>query len=128
MHNPYISDAIKIAARDLRKNMTDSEKKLWNELKNQKLGVKFMRQRPLYVYTEYSWLDRYIIPDFCCLEQNLLIEIDWWVHLENEVLLLDVEKEKLISQKWFRLLRFTNTEVKDNIAGVITVIQNHLTI
>ena len=54
MHNPYISDAIKIAARDLRKNMTDSEKKLWNELKNQKLGVKFMRQRPLYVYTEDS--------------------------------------------------------------------------
>ena len=126
MHNPYIPDTIKIAARKLRKNMTNSEKKLWNELKNQKLGVKFMRQRPLYTYTEDSWLDRYIIPDFCCLDKMLLIEIDWWVHLKNDVLELDKHKEKLIVQKWYTLLRFTNDDVNNNIGWVIKIIRNTL--
>jgi len=37
MINPYIPEIIKITARKLRKNMTDSEKKIWLELKNEKM-------------------------------------------------------------------------------------------
>lgn len=85
-----------------------------------------MRQRPLYVYTEDSWLDRYIIPDFTCLEKRLLIEIDWGVHFEKDVLQLDYEKEKLINQKWYTLLRFTNDQVNQDLSGVLEKIKTHL--
>jgi len=108
MHNPYIPDIIKITARDLRKKMTESEKLIWFEIKNKKIGYKFERQKPLYLYTENSWLDRYIIPDFICIELKIILEIDWSIHSNNEVLELDIEKEKLLKQKWFKILRLTN--------------------
>ena len=92
-------------SRKLRINMTRAEKVLWNELKEKKIWYKFQRQKPLYLYTENSWLDRYIIPDFYCVSEKLIIEIDWNIHEKKEVLLLDKEKEKLIKNKsispWF---------------------------
>jgi len=76
MYNPYIPEIIKIASRNLRKNMTESEKQIWQELKIKKLGYKFERQKPIFLYKEESGLDRYIIPDFICIELKLIIEID----------------------------------------------------
>jgi len=115
MYNPYIPETIKIASRNLRKNMTEAEKEIWERLKWKKLWYKFERQKPIYLYTENSWLDRYIIPDFICIELKLIIEIDWNVHNLEEVLELDKEKEKLLKQKWFKILRLTNSEIKENI-------------
>ena len=115
MYNPYIPDIIKITARNLRKNMTESEKKIWFEIKNKKIWYKFERQKPLYLYTEYSWLDRYIIPDFICIALKLIIEIDWSIHDNKEVLNIDIEKEKILKQKWFTTLRLTNEEISNNI-------------
>ena len=119
MHNPYIPDIIKIAARDLRKNMTESEKLIWFEIKNKKIGYKFERQKPLYLYTENSWLDRYIIPDFICIELQIILEIDWIIHYNTEILELDTEKEKLLKEKWFQILRLKNDEITDNIQNSI---------
>jgi len=76
MYNPYIPEIIKIVARDLRKNMTESEKLIWEKIRNKKLWYKFERQKPLYLYKENSGLDRYIIPDFICIELKLIIEIE----------------------------------------------------
>jgi len=115
MHNPYIPEIIKVASRKLRKNMTDSEKTIWEKLKNKKLWYKFERQKPIYLYTEDSGVDRYIIPDFICIELKIIIEIDWNIHELQEVLELDTEKEKLLKQKWFTILRLTNLEIKENI-------------
>ena len=115
MYNPYIPEIIKITSRNLRKNMTESEKLIWEQIKWKKLWYKFERQKPVYLYTEDSGLDRYIIPDFICVKFKIVIEIDWNIHDLQEVLELDIEKEKLLKQKWFKILRLTNLEVKENL-------------
>ena len=105
--------------------MTESEKLLWKELRNRKLWwYKFLRQFPIYVFTEKSWLDRFIIPDFVCKKYKLIIELDWSIHNVEEVYILDREKEKLLLQNNYRILRFKNEEVLHNIADVLKEISN----
>ena len=79
-----------------------------------------MRQKPIFVYTENSWLDRFIIPDFVSLWEKIIIEVDWNIHNTDEVLSLDVVKENLIERLWYRIIRFTNEEIKNNITDVLT--------
>ena len=115
-----IPEIIKIAARDLRKNMTKPEEVLWKELKARKLNwLKFWRQSPTYVYTENSWLDRYVIPDFLCSEHKLIIELDWSIHNKPEVYFLDREKEKLLQNIWYTVIRFQNEEILQNLDTVL---------
>lgn len=121
-----IPEIIKIAARELRKNMTKSEKLLWNELRYDTLWVRFYRQKPIYVYTETSWRDRFIIADFYSDELKLVIELDWWVHLQKEVFELDREKEKLLENVWIKVLRFTNEEISANLWKVIEKINENI--
>ncbi len=122
-----IPDIIKITARKLRQDMTESEKSLWEKLQNRKLDwKKFLRQSPVYVFTEDSWLDRYIIPDFLCKEDKLVIELDWNVHDVDEVYLLDREKEKLLEQNGYKILRFENNEVFNNLQEVLKIIKEKL--
>ena len=54
-------------SKELRKNMTEVEKKLWYRLNAAKLGYHFYRQRIID--------DRYIV-DFCCADKKLIIELD----------------------------------------------------
>ena len=115
-----IPDIIKEVSRNLRKNMTESEKILWDKLKAKKLNwIKFGRQTPTYVFTENSWLDRYIIPDFICSEYKLIIELDWNVHNLEEVYILDREKEKILESAWYKVIRFKNKEVFENIEWIL---------
>ena len=120
----FVPDIIKESARKLRKNMTDSESIIWKELKSKKTKYKFLRQKPIYLYTENSWLDRYVIPDFCFLELKLIIEVDWSIHNLEDIYLLDLEKEKLLTQKWFKILRIKNNEIKNNMNLVLRKIHN----
>ena len=120
----FIPDIIKETARKLRKNMTESEKILWEELKSKKVKYKFLRQKPIYLYTENSWLDRYVIPDFCSLEIKLIIEVDWSIHDVEEIYLLDKEKEKLLNQKWFKVVRIRNEEIKNDLSLIMSKIIN----
>jgi very-short-patch-repair endonuclease len=106
--------------------MTKTELLLWAELKNRKLWVRFLRQRPIYVYSENGWLDRYIIPDFYCSSRELIIEVDWSIHDIEEVLILDIEKEELIKQKGINIIRITNKEIKDDINKVVQKIKQKL--
>lgn len=58
-------------ARYFRKNPTNAEKQLWQELRNRKLGGhKFRRQVAI---------DQFIV-DFCCLENKIIIEIAGGIH------------------------------------------------
>ncbi len=114
-----IPDIIKETARGLRKNMTESELILWSFIRGGKLGVKFLRQKPMYVFTEDSGLDRYIIPDFYCFEKKLILEIDWSIHDVKEVYRLDKYKEKLLINMWFNILRISNEDIKSNISIVL---------
>ena len=53
-------------AKDLKRNMTDAEMILWNELKNGINGLKFRRRHPIGIY----------ITDFYCHELKLIVEVD----------------------------------------------------
>ena len=66
-------DVIKNAARKLRNNSTKSEVILWKFIKTKLQNYKFLRQKPIYVYTEDSWLDRYIIADCYCHKKKLIL-------------------------------------------------------
>ena len=67
-------------AREMRRNPTEAESVLWNYLSGDKLGVHFRRQHPVFGY----------IPDFVCIGQKLIIEIDggtiWRMNNQNWML------------------------------------------
>ncbi|MBI5789396.1 MAG: endonuclease domain-containing protein, partial [Candidatus Schekmanbacteria bacterium] len=62
-----------VKARELRKNLTDAERKLWQMLRLKQTGYKFRRQHPIGQF----------IVDFVCLEKKLIIEVDGSQHSEH---------------------------------------------
>ena len=105
---------IKIA-RNLRRNQTDAEKKLWLVLRNRQLcGVKFRRQFPI---------GRYIL-DFYCPKYKLGIEADGGQHYYgNKERQRDEFRAKELSILGVQILRFSDREILTNIEGVCEVIQ-----
>jgi very-short-patch-repair endonuclease len=96
-------------ARELRKNMTPAEKKLWSVLKNRKeFKVKFRRQHPFDIF----------ILDFYCHEIKLAIEVDGEIHLNEETKEHDDGREYEIEKYGIKILRFTNKEIFENIESV----------
>ncbi len=121
-------DAIKQVARELRKNMTPAEKVLWEKLRAKRFfWMKFQRQFPLYVFTENSWFDRYIIPDFICFEKKFILELDGNIHDLEEVYTLDRTKEKIVENMWFTILRIKNKEIFKNLDIVLEKIKIEIT-
>jgi very-short-patch-repair endonuclease len=93
--------------RGLRKNMTDAEKALWHVLRRRQiLGLKFRRQHPFFDY----------ILDFVCLEKKLVIEVDGGQHGEQAE--YDVIRTQQLQKAGFRVLRFWNNEVLQEIEAV----------
>ena len=102
-------------ARKLRKNMTDTERLLWQHLRNRELGgYKFRRQRPVGPY----------IVDFVCLEKKLVVEVDGGQHAGQ--LELDAKRSDYLKEKGYRVLRFWNNEVLKETESVLTVILSSL--
>ncbi len=102
---------IREIARKLRNNMTKAEICLWNEIKNEQLWVKFLRQKPIYLMTENDWRERYIIPDFYCAQKKIILEVDGEVHQNNEVLALDKAKQALLEKQWYSVIRIRNEDI-----------------
>src|ERR1700722_8498401 len=93
-------------ARQLRKNSTSAERKLWRYLRARSLaGFKFVRQQPIGPY----------VVDFACREQRLVIEVDGRQHADNKH---DVIRDQWLMAHRYRILRFWNNEVLENIEGV----------
>ena len=113
-------DMIIEVSRKLRKNMTDAEKVLWEEIRKKKILWKiFYKQKPIFVYREDYWLNRYVIPDFVNLEDKIIIELDWNIHNIKEIYELDKYKEELLKKLWFTILRFKNDEIFNEKQNVI---------
>ena len=121
-----IPDIIKETSRKLRNNMTESEVILWSFIKSWKLWINFLRQKPIYIYTEESWFDRFIIPDFYCFEKKLILEIDGGIHTIKEVYELDRYKETLLQNMWYTVMRIKNEDIKNNISSIIKQIKQLL--
>ncbi len=98
-------------AKDFRKNPTKSEEKLWDILKNNQFNnLKFRRQHPIWRY----------IADFYCEELNLVLELDWKIHNEEYQKAYDEERDNLLRNYWFNIIRFRNEDILDNSAEKIT--------
>ena len=101
-------------ARELRKDMTPAERRLWTILQRRQLeGFHFRRQCPIGPY----------IADFACLEAKLLIEVDGGQHMDA---VTDVRRDTFLSREGFRVLRFWNNEVMTNLEGVRALIVSRL--
>jgi len=97
-------------AHELRRNMTEAERVLWNELKNRQLfKVKFRRQHPIDIF----------IVDFYCHELKLAIEIDGEIHLKQEVAEYDEGRTHDLERQGIQILRFTNYQVITNVNSVV---------
>ena len=104
-------------ARQLRRDQTDVEGKLWFRLRARQLsGAKFRRQYPIGAF----------IADFCCYEQRLVIEIDGGHHAEYVE--ADQRRTDFFVSQGYRVLRFWNNEVMENIDGVLEQIAHTLTL
>lgn len=85
----------------------------------EKLWIKFLRQKPVYVFTEDSWFDRFIIADFYSFDKKLILEIDWNIHDLEEIYELDNVKEELLKNLWFKVLRIRNEEIFEDVEDVL---------
>ena len=102
-------------AKEMRKNPTKAEAVLWDVLRKKDFVYKFRRQHPIYKY----------IADFVCLEKRLIIEVDGEIHAYQ--LDEDAERQLILEEKkGFKVLRFSNEEVLNNIQAVKSKIRETL--
>jgi very-short-patch-repair endonuclease len=98
-------------ARQLRREQTPSEAKLWQSLRGRQFaGCKFRRQFPVRGY----------IADFCCPERKLIIELDGEQHLEQQE--YDVDRTLELEAHGYSVMRFWNNELVENMDGVMEAI------
>jgi putative addiction module CopG family antidote len=100
--------------RDLVRRDQEAEERLWNELRGRRLAAaKFVRQ---YQIGEF-------IADFACRSLRLAIELDGGQHSENE---RDAARTRVIEAYGYRVIRFWNNEVLENMDGVLQAISHEL--
>jgi very-short-patch-repair endonuclease len=98
-----------IKARKLRQNQTPQEQKMWNLLRGKQFqGIKFVRQYPIENY----------IADFACRSKKLIIEIDGGQHNEDKNIIYDDKRTKFLESLGYKIIRFWNNEIDDNLEGV----------
>ena len=97
--------------------MPEPEKHLWTWLRAKQIsGYKFRRQ--------YS-VGKYVI-DFYCPEAKLAIEVDGDSHFIDQHSQYDIVRQKFVESKGIHFLRFTNTDVIENLEGVFIRITESL--
>ena len=97
-------------AQNLRREMTDTERILWAQLRGGRIeGYKFRRQQPIGPY----------IVDFVCQGARLVVEVDGSQHADSEH---DARRDAFLDAKGYRVLRFWNNDVSSNMSGVIDTI------
>ena len=103
--------------RKLRKEATPQERIVWARLKNRQFNnLKFRRQ---YLIGKY-------IVDFLCLEKKLIIELDGWQHKEENQKKYDLERTQYLRNQGFKVVRFWNNDVNENLEGVFLKIEEFL--
>ncbi len=98
-------------ARELRKNMTEQERKLW---------YTFLRKYPIKIYKQ-KILGNYIA-DFYCPQAKVVIELDGSQHFQGEGPEYDKRRTAFMEAKGIRVIRFTNREVNLQFYGICSEI------
>ncbi|MFA6270122.1 MAG: DUF559 domain-containing protein [Candidatus Paceibacterota bacterium] len=107
---------LKDRRKELRKNSTETEQKIWFELRGNKLGVKFKRQHSIGGY----------IVDFYCQKYRLIIELDGEIHNTKEAQEYDAVRDKYFKELDYKILRFQNREVENGEGRVLEKISGIL--
>ena len=102
--------------QELRHNMTEPEKQLWQILRNSQMGVKFRRQHGIGHY----------IVDFYCVELKLVIEVDGESHYSEDAKAYDEIRDNFILSLGITTIRLNNDDVIKNIEGVYQYIKQQL--
>jgi very-short-patch-repair endonuclease len=104
-------------ARTLRKRLTVQEVKLWVKLRELRpLGFHFRRQAPIGSY----------IVDFVSLTTHVVIEVDGGQHAMPQGIRSDKERDTFLKARGFCVLRYWNSDIDSNLAGVMEDILRHL--
>jgi len=109
-------DTTKIRQR-LRRNLTLAEEIFWNQVSKSKfMNLKFRRQHGIGKY----------IADFYCPTKKLIIEIDGNSHFTKQGQLRDAERSRYIASLGYRIIRYNNNDIVDNVDGVFQDLENQL--
>ncbi|MGI4870054.1 MAG: endonuclease domain-containing protein, partial [Janthinobacterium lividum] len=100
-------------ARENRKQPTEAEARLWQELRGEKLGMQFRRQHAI---------DTYIV-DFICIRAKLIVEADGGIHSEPEQADYDAGRTAMLQEYGYQVLRFSNEEILNHTQTVISKIR-----
>ncbi|MFT3937094.1 MAG: methylmalonyl-CoA mutase family protein [Chitinophagaceae bacterium] len=114
--DPILYGKLKEFAQTHRANPTIEESILWEQLKNKKEGYKFRRQHIIGSF----------ITDFVCLKKGLVIEIDGSYHQLPEMVVSDEERTVELERLGYKVMRFTNDEVKYELPTVLEKIHSKL--
>ena len=96
-------------ARQMRREQTEPEIRLWFELRAQRFnGIKFRRQKVIGRY----------IADFSSRGPMIVVEVDGDTHGVQES--YDLAKSRYFEEQGYQVIRFTNHDVMTNIDSVLT--------
>ena len=107
----YRNDLV-LRARELRREQTDQEKRLWYGWLR-RMPFRFQRQKPVGAY----------IVDFYCHRAKLVVEIDGWRHFTGEGLEYDAKRTAFLEAQGLRVLRYRGQAVDNCIEGVAAEIE-----
>ena len=111
--NPYNKN-LKNFARINRRSGNLSEALLWNELKQNKMGVRFTKQKVIGNY----------IADFYCPEKNMVVEIDGWSH--DDKYEYDMERDEYMKVLGIHIVRVSDKDVKQDMNNVLVWIKHNI--
>ena len=98
----------------MRREPTNAEQILWQEMRAKKLGVKFRRQH---------LIDQFIV-DFYCVELGLVVEVDGEIHERQRS--VDLEREQILNALGCSIIRFNNKAVEEELLKVIHGIKDKI--
>ncbi len=111
----YYAPHLRQFARELRKNMTKEERRLW---------YGFLSTCPIH-FRRQQVIGSYIV-DFYCHEKKLVLEIDGSQHYETKGITADRTRDAYLSEKGLTVLRYSNADVNRRFEGVCEDILAHL--
>jgi very-short-patch-repair endonuclease len=101
-------------ARELRRNPTGVYDCLWQELRKNKLGVRFHRRKII-----YGW-----IPDFWCPSAKLAIDIDYASDVERQA--EHARTDEVLAQRGIYMMRISEAKIMTDLGSVLTEIKDVL--
>jgi very-short-patch-repair endonuclease len=104
-------------AKTLRRDLTDAERILWTRIKGRALmGWQFRVQHPIGPY----------IADFACVRMRLAVEVDGATHATAAERAHDARRTAYLEAQGWTVMRFWNSDIYDNLDGVLRAISDCL--